>query len=104
LATAAAVAFTASPPIRCTARMELSPTDRAVDPASRVASVSPPSALATLSVTLLTVRVRAGEARGFGGEGRRVRVEPRGFVAGAFLLLGGAVGFRLLVAMVTSRR
>jgi hypothetical protein len=103
LATAPAVAFTASPPNRCTARTELSPTDRTADPAPRVASVNPPSALATLAVMRLTLRARAGVARGFRDGGRRVGVERRGFVAGVLFLLDVALAFRFLVAMVTSR-
>ena len=87
VATAAAADFTASPPNPCTARMELSPTDRTAYPAPRVASVNPPSALATLSVTRLTVRARAGAARGLRDGGRRVGVERRGFVAGVLFLL-----------------
>jgi hypothetical protein len=105
-AAAAAVAFTTSPPICWAARTESPTADIAVELNSRVAPVTPPSAVASVSVTRLTAPLPA-EVRGrafFGGDWRpRVDTDSFFFLAagGFFLEVRPEVSFPFffLVAM-----
>jgi hypothetical protein len=88
---AAVVVFTTSPPICWAARTELPTADIAVELNSRVASVTPPSAEASVSVTRLIFPLPDEVRGGAGLDGdRRPRVDADPF----FLATGG---FRLEV-------
>ena len=106
-AAVAPVAFTTSPPICWAARTELPTADSAVELTSRVASVTPPSAVASVWVTRLTAPLPA-EVRGraFLDGDRRPRVDNDSFFfflpAGGFFLevrLEVSFSFFFLVAM-----